>query len=192
MEPAVGNDDDESTGQQAKPAGRKTAKPEGDAAVVALLLKAARRLVKTHGDLDGALDALNEQRREWARKVKAAKNEMGRALSESTVDSGDTADEQTAVTAILAANVLREQAKISRASWADKEVAAREEIAQLIEGTAPGKSVVLGRLAHAHQELQEAEAGRKQALHLLLLDVEELQAKARKQMDGARQLALFD
>lgn len=182
----------ESNGKPGKRAGKQPADASSEAALMGLLIKAARRLVKTHGDLDGALDALTEQRREWAKKVKAAKNEMNRALAETTVDNSDTSDERDAVSAILAANSLREQAKNSRVAWSDKENAAREEIVQLIEGTPPGKSVMLGRLAHAHQELQEAEAGRKQAIHSLLLDVEELQAKARKQMDGARQLALFD
>ena len=176
-----------------KPA--KTAASNPDAEVDALLAKAARKLIRTHGESIKLRKSLKEAKKEWSKQLGSARSEMKTALKDAhkAVDTlRDTADEVAAVLRITEAVTSQQQALDQKSTSHHEAVACKARIVEAIEGTPPGNCVALQLLGAAHQNLEEVKAGRKAALHAILLDLEESEARGRKQMDGALQLSLFE
>jgi membrane-bound lytic murein transglycosylase len=163
-----------------------------DEEMAGALVSAARKLLKTHGSLDEAAEALDKERKAWAKQVRDAKAAFVKALREQQLDGTETQNQRDAYDKIVGhfKDVVR--AKQHREEWSAKHGKAEEDMHESIEAAAPGKCAALGEIAAAYQSLQEMEAGRKAALSQLLTDLEELNAKLKKQVHGAQQLGLFD
>lgn len=157
-----------------------------------LLMRAVRRLLGTHTEMDKTLEALKEAKLEWSKQVRNAKKDFATALAESKLDGTETQAQRDAFDAIAAKNGEFARAKENAANWAAKRAKHEVDLGTLIEGAAPGKCAALISIATAYQAVSEAEAGRKQALQPLLADLEELSGRLKKQVHGAQQLGLFD
>jgi uncharacterized protein YukE len=161
------------------------------------LYQAAGKLVRTQVSLyvlQSQIDAVAE---EWNGKRKAAREALEAALT-AAKDANDALPKPHAqLNEVVAAFDERERAKRLRAQWSSKVKESIASVHQLIEAHAgvggnhpAGQS--LAALGVALQELQEAVAGRKDALHLLLCERDEVRARLQKQVEGARQLELFE
>ena len=86
--------------------------------------------------------------------------------------------------------------KVERAKWRDKLGAAEAEVRGAIksddDGTPKRARMNLNRILIAFQAQEETEAGRKSSLHLLIEERNELKSRLKKQLEGAKQLGLFD
>jgi hypothetical protein len=83
-----------------------------------------------------------------------------------------------------------------RKVWRDRvgaaEAALRGAISADDDGHPGAARAKLNQITLCFEDLEEAEAGRKEALHLLLETKKELEARLKKQIAGAKQLGLFD
>lgn len=86
--------------------------------------------------------------------------------------------------------------KRERKEWRERIEAAESRLKGKIEQDDDGTDVdarrKLEEVVLAYQELDEAQAGKKAALHPLMEERKELEARLRKQVHGAKQLGLFD
>jgi len=188
----------DSAGVPSKPkAGKGASKPAAgdDAELNALLAKAARKLIRTHGESGKLRALLKDAKSEWNKALSASRSAMKSALRDAhkEVDpSRDTPSEIAAVAQITAAASSQQQAAEKKVEFHHEAGRHKASIVETIEGTPPGNCKALQMLGAAHQLLEETKAGRKAALHAILLDLEESEARGRKQMDGALQLSLFE
>jgi len=96
----------------------------------------------------------------------------------------------------LAIEVLEQNIKGERKDWATRINAAKATMRGAVEANDDGSDASvrskLAGICTAWQELDEAKAGRKDALALLLEKRKELKSRLNQQIEGARQLGLFD
>lgn len=178
---------------------QKTKRPKDE--VDKLLVRAARSMMKTAFEQHEKRDEVAELRKAWGKRVSGARKELNNLLDA----LGDTviADANSLCAAridALLVNVRRRNAnKAQRDALTQSTAEATRAIVNAIEEGLPKGAVdgdaeteALRLLMSAWQSLQEETAGRKQAMHLALTELEELEAKREKQIEGARQLSLFD
>ena len=90
----------------------------------------------------------------------------------------------------------KERVKEERAVWKSRVDAAAAALRGAIESnddaTDTGARRKLNAIVLSFQDVEESEAGKKAALHLLIEEKKEAIARLKKQIEGARQLGLFD
>lgn len=118
-----------------------------------------------------------------------------RAMSEAT-QRGDIKAAKAIGKTFLDLEAQKEIIKGERAKWKDRigaaEATMRGAVSSDDDGTPQGARSKLNAIVLSFQEVDEAAAGRKAALHLLIEERKEINARLRKQVEGARQLGLFD
>jgi len=148
---------------------------------------------------DTADDDTTAEATEAAPKNGKARRSATRRAKQAISDAASRGDYK-AVRAIgstfLEVEDAKERIKEERARWKVRLDAAEATMRGAIEAdddtTAEGARRKLNSIVLAFQDVEESTAGRKAALHLLIEDRKESEARLRKQIEGARQLGLFD
>ena len=87
---------------------------------------------------------------------------------------------------------LKDMRKIWRGRIGAAEAARDQALEEDDDGSPQRARAKLDSVTATHQDLQEAQAGRKAQVSVLIERVKELRAKFEKQIEGANQLDLFD
>ena len=118
-----------------------------------------------------------------------------KAMSEAAA-RGDVRAAKAIGKTFLDLEAQKEIIKSERAKWKDRIAASEATLRGALQAdddaTPAGARAKLNAIVLAWQEVDEAIAGRKAALHLMIEERREIDARLRKQIEGARQLGLFD
>ena len=135
---------------------------------------------------------------ETAAEEKKAKG-ISRAAANAIGDAekrGDVRAAKAIGKSFFALEAKTEQLKETRAAWKDRLNAAEASLAGAVKsdeaGTPGSGRNKLNMILLAFQDVEEVEAGKKSELHLLIEERNELRARLHKQLEGAKQLGLFD
>ena len=119
----------------------KTAVSNPDAEIDALLAKAARKLIRTHGESSKLRESLKEAKKEWSKQLGSARSAMKTALQDAhkAVDTlRDTAEEIAAVLQITVAVTSQQQALDQKSASHHEAVACKARIVETIEALHQG------------------------------------------------------
>jgi hypothetical protein len=127
---------------------------------------------------------------------KAGNGQRAARAMEEAADLGNLKAAKAIGKSLLALDAVVRQIKDERKHWALRVGAAEAALRGAIESDDDGTEADCRRklavIVTAHQEAEEAVAGKKDALSLLLKKRKEAQSRLNQQIEGARQLGLFD
>lgn len=129
-------------------------------------------------------------------KESAGTAESAKAAIADAEKRGDVRAAKSIGQCFLALEAKKEELKNERGAWRTRIQAAEAGLSGSIkaddDGSPAGARAKLNKIVLAYQDVEEAESGRKSALHLLIEEKKELSARLKKQIEGAKQLGLFD
>ncbi len=133
-----------------------------------------------------------------ASKSKAAKSKGAKPNGKTTPATGKQIVQvaKGLTRAFLDGEKIEDKIKTTRSKWKNRIDAGEASLKTAIEadddGTERGARKKVGAVCTAWQGLEEARAGRKSAMSLLLAERKEVKGKLTKQVETVKQLGLFD
>jgi hypothetical protein len=166
-----------------------------------IIVRAAKRMLRTAVELSTAREELVALRKEWGTQIRSARSDVNDVLDgmRQVIPNSPSSAEADILLRVNGNADTRDDCKRQRKSLHEQMSAATKEIVSIIEAGIPSaaargsaETIALQRLGVAWQTLCELEAGKKDAFSLVLAKIDELEAKREQQVEGARQLSLFD